>query len=119
MLRLTGTVVPGKKQSRLLGAPTANLAHSATESPDPGVWSCTVMHGPATYKAVACVGMWQLDHRLPSCEVHLLDFDGDLYSAELTVVFHKKLRDLQSFDSLEKLKAQIARDIEQARRSFD
>jgi len=51
-------------------------------------------------------------------EVHLLDFDGDLYTAHLRVNFCHKLRDEAKFDSLEALTAQIRRDVEATRAWF-
>ena len=52
-------------------------------------------------------------------EAHLLDFIGDLYGDELEILFAEKLRDEQKFGSVEELKSQIARDIEQAKSIFD
>ena len=51
-------------------------------------------------------------------EVHLLDFAADLYGCDLDVAFVKRLRDEWTFDSVDALKAQIARDIEMARASL-
>jgi riboflavin kinase / FMN adenylyltransferase len=51
-------------------------------------------------------------------EAHLLNFAGDLYGRELEIVFGEKLRDERKFASLEELKAQIARDIEEAGKRF-
>jgi riboflavin kinase/FMN adenylyltransferase len=48
-------------------------------------------------------------------EVHLLDFDGELYGKELEVIFTEKLRDEKKFGSLTELKEQIAQDISKAR----
>ena len=49
-------------------------------------------------------------------EVHLLDFEGDLYEQELEVAFAEFIRGEQKFGNLEELKAQITRDKESARR---
>jgi riboflavin kinase/FMN adenylyltransferase len=55
----------------------------------------------------------------PRVEVHLLDFPGgDLYGQEMEITFAAKLRDEQKFGSLEELKAQIARDIHEAKGKF-
>jgi riboflavin kinase/FMN adenylyltransferase len=53
-----------------------------------------------------------------SVEAHLLDFAGDLYGQELEIEIGEKLRDEQKFGSLEELKAQIARDIAEAKQRF-
>ncbi|HWF18826.1 MAG TPA: riboflavin kinase, partial [Verrucomicrobiae bacterium] len=51
-------------------------------------------------------------------EAHLLDFTGDLYGQEMEIIFLEKLRDEMKFSSLDALKAQITRDIAEARRRF-
>jgi riboflavin kinase/FMN adenylyltransferase len=51
-------------------------------------------------------------------EVHLLDFQGDLYGQELEITFGEKLRDEQKFASLAELREQIARDVDSARARF-
>ena len=51
-------------------------------------------------------------------EVHLLDFDADLYGAELEIIFSERLRDEQKFASVDELRQQIARDIAEARKRF-
>jgi riboflavin kinase/FMN adenylyltransferase len=56
---------------------------------------------------------------LPLLEVHLFDWDGDLYGAHLRVRFLKKLRDEKKFDGIEALKEAIARDAREAREYFD
>jgi len=48
-------------------------------------------------------------------EVHVLDFEGDLYGREMTIRFIKRLRDERRFDSADALVAQLARDVEQVR----
>ena len=51
-------------------------------------------------------------------EVHLFDFDSDIYGQRLTVTFRHKIRDEQKFDSIELLRAQIDRDCGAARAYF-
>ena len=51
-----------------------------------------------------------------SLEVHLLDFDGDLYGSELEITFVQRLREEKKFAGLDELKAQIARDVAAARK---
>jgi riboflavin kinase/FMN adenylyltransferase len=55
---------------------------------------------------------------LPLLEVHLFDWDGELYGAHLRVRFLKKLREEQKYDGLESLKAAIAGDARDARAYF-
>ena len=54
----------------------------------------------------------------PLLEVHLFDWQGDLYGRHLRVTFLQKLRDEEKYDGLEALRAAIARDAEQARDYF-
>jgi riboflavin kinase/FMN adenylyltransferase len=51
-------------------------------------------------------------------EVHLLDFNENLYGEEMEIVFGEKFRDEKKFSSVEELKAQIARDVERAKVLF-
>ena len=55
----------------------------------------------------------------PVLEVHLLDFEGEIYGARLRVDFLFKLRDEEKFPDLETLKARIGRDVQDARRYFE
>ncbi len=52
-------------------------------------------------------------------EAHLLDFDGDLYGQTISLVFDRRLRDQQAFDSADALTAQLRRDVEETRRTHD
>jgi riboflavin kinase/FMN adenylyltransferase len=59
------------------------------------------------------------DTRIPSLEVHLLDFSEDIYGEAMQVSFIEKLRNEEKFANLDELKKQIALDIEQARTYFN
>ena len=115
--RICGRVAHGDKRGRTIGFPTANIHLHRRVSPVTGVyavWVCGV--GDDALPAVANVGkrptVGGVDSRL---EVHLFDFDGDLYGAHLQVEFWLKLRDEQRFESFNALKEQIARDAAAAR----
>ncbi len=122
-----GEVVPGDHLGRELGFPTANLDLHHELRPPNGVWACrarTVRYAPnriaePALDAVANIGFRPtLGGTRPEAarvEVHLLDFQGDLYGQFIELEFAAFLRDEQRFPSLEALKAQIARDIEKAR----
>jgi riboflavin kinase / FMN adenylyltransferase len=71
-------------------------------------------------RGVASVGRRPTVNPLPAplLEVHLLDWDGELYGKRLRVRFLRKLRDEAKFDGLPALRAAIARDAEQAREYF-
>jgi len=114
---LTGRVLHGQKLGRQLGAPTANIQLKRRSTPLSGVFTVSAEIGGQIYPGVANIGMRptvESDGR-PHLEVHLPDFQGDLYGRLLCVTFHKKLRDEQRFASLEALKAAIEADIAAAR----
>lgn len=113
-MMVTGTVVHGKGEGKKIGYPTANVAYAGV-SLYYGVFYCTVRRGEEQIKGLAVVGMWAQENDLPSLEVHLLDFSGDLYDQKLEVDVGEKLRDLKKFDSAEVLVAQIKKDVEDAR----
>lgn len=119
---ISGKVMEGDKLGRKLNAPTANLDVAGLVLPPNGVYAVHAEVKSRWYRAVANLGLRPtLNNPTPQqrFEVHLVNFDGDLYGAELEVTFAAKLRDEQKFPSLDDLKAQIARDIEAARRIFE
>ena len=107
----------GQRLGRTIGFPTANLPLRRRVSPVSGVYAVSVRRASGTVlQGVANVG------RRPTVngsgerlEVHLFDFEGDLYGEALEVCFLAHLRPEQRFDGLDALKAQIARDAEAAR----
>lgn len=119
MVPIRGKVVTGKRQARGVGYPTANLEYAYDEAPESGVWTCRVEHEGKLKEGLAVIGMWKLENELPSLEVHLLDFAGDLYDQPLAVALMTKLRDLEKFDSIDELVAQIEKDVEAARAEFE
>jgi len=86
-----------------------------------GVYAVSVEGvGPRPLPGAASIGVRPTvsDAGRATLEVHLLDFDSDLYTAHLRVNFLHKLRDEAKFDSLEALTAQIACDVEATRAWF-
>lgn len=117
--RLKGRVVHGDERGRLLGFPTANLEQILEAQPGDGVYSVEVrLPNGAVVHGVANVGGRPTVGRPPSVEVHLLDFEGDLYGLELEVDFLERLREVRRFDSVEALISQIGEDAAEARRRF-
>jgi riboflavin kinase/FMN adenylyltransferase len=117
---LSGTVVQGAQRGRTIGVPTANLGGVTEALPPYGVYAVLVDRvrdgkSEAVGIGVANVGLRPTVHAGFSVEVHLLDFSQDLYGESLRVHLVSRLRDEQKFAGLPELKAQIARDIEQAR----
>lgn len=111
----------GDGRGRDLGFPTANMSLYGYLQPAFGIYAAraTILENekPAgTYDGVASLGirpMFRTD--APLLEVHLFDFSGDLYGKHLAVELISYLRPEQKFDSMEALKAQMARDREAAR----
>jgi riboflavin kinase/FMN adenylyltransferase len=121
---ISGRVVHGAKLGRQIGVPTANLALAGMPSPLTGVFCVSVCwesgKGQMKVNGVANLGQKPTVNGLqPSLEVHLLDFDQDLYGQHLEVQFLQKLRPVQKFADLEQLKQQIHLDIAQARAYFN
>ncbi len=117
-----GEVVHGKHLGKQLGFPTANVAVENEELPPSGVYAVKVQGsgfrvqenncGVANLGLRPTVEVGATDRAL---EVHLLDFDGDLYGSEMEIVFIQHLREEIKFAGLDELKARIARDVEAAR----
>lgn len=114
---ISGKVVHGAQRGRTIGFPTANV-HMRHERPAlTGVYAVKLdgLH------AVANLGVRPTIAGIPklSLEVHVLDFNGDLYDKHVHVEFFHKIRDEIKFDGLDALKVQIAKDVAVARKFFD
>ncbi|MBS1188303.1 MAG: bifunctional riboflavin kinase/FAD synthetase [Rhodocyclaceae bacterium] len=117
---IDGRVVHGDQIGRQLGFRTANIRIKHNPLPMTGVFAVEVGGlGPRPLPGVANLGIRPtLGGTRPLLEVHLFDFDRDIYGAHLSVRFVHKLRDEQKFSSFDALKAQIAQDAEAARAYF-
>jgi riboflavin kinase/FMN adenylyltransferase len=115
--RMMGRVAPGRRLGRQLGFPTANLRLMRRKSPVWGiaaVWTYGI--GSRALPGVASLGTRPtVNGTEPLLEVHLFDFDGDLYGRAIEVEFVAKLRDEVKFDSLDAMKVQMQVDARQAR----
>jgi riboflavin kinase/FMN adenylyltransferase len=123
---LLGRVVHGDARGRQLGFPTANLNPLHELHPPPGVYACRASRLERASDRGSAPRLEAVTHIGPRptvdgeagetrVEVHLLDFEGDLYGAHLEVEFVAQLRGPQRFPDLEALKAQIGRDVAAAR----
>ena len=110
---ISGVVEHGNAIGATLGFPTANIRlNSAKQLPASGVYSVEAQVNGVEYKALANIGTNPtVGNDYLSLEVHLLDFQGDLYDQSLTISFLSFLREEKKFNSLEELKKQIALDI--------
>ncbi len=115
--QLRGTVVPGDQRGRTLGFPTANLRLETELLPAHGVYAArVVVDGAAPRSAVMNLGTRPtVDGLRVVPEVHVLDFDGDLYGREIEVALVSRLREERRFPSLDALVAQIRADADAAR----
>lgn len=117
---LSGRVAHGAKRGRIIGFPTANIYLHRKAVPIAGVY-VVKMHGitRAALPGVANVGTRPTVGGTRSLlEVHLFDFNQDIYGRHVEVEFIKKLRDERKYDSFELLKEQIFKDAAQARKFF-
>lgn len=111
---ITGAVVHGRGVGHSLGFPTANIDLSQTRKmlPLEGVYAVRISNcmGMANLGPIPTFGVDK-----PLLEVHLLDFDGDLYGQNVTVEFIRRLRDIVHFDSTEALQSQLKIDLKHCR----
>lgn len=115
---LEGPVVAGQSRGRTLGFPTANVQTANELLPATGVYAVRVrLAGEHSWRpAVANIGVKPtFGGSELSVEIHLLDFQGDLYGRELRVQFLERLRAEQRFGSVAELVEQIRRDTQAAR----
>ena len=118
--RIEGPVIHGEKRGRTLGYPTANLALDGLHLPAFGVYAVTadVLDGPhrGSYDGAASLGTRPMfGENRPNLETYLLDFEGDLYGARLSVGLIEFLRPEATFPSLDAFLAQMAEDCARAR----
>jgi riboflavin kinase/FMN adenylyltransferase len=115
---ILGTVKAGEQLGRKLGFPTANLSAHSEQFPPNGVYVTEARLTGALYRGVANLGYRPTvtegkPERL--LELHLFDLNKDIYGEEVEVRFLRYLRPEQKFENIDALKAQIARDVEEAR----
>ncbi len=121
---ISGKVVHGDKLARELGYPTANIHMLHERPPLMGIYAVKLAglgEGAASdLPGVASLGVRPTvkQNGRPTLEVHVFDFNGNLYGRHVRVKFLHKIRDEMKFDSLETLKYWIAKDAEQARAYF-
>ena len=112
---LSGRVIEGKQLGRQLGFPTANIETMEDHKlvPGDGVYAVYVKTGGMIYKGMLNIGMrptvnYNADHR--SIEVHIFDFDSDIYNSEITLYFVSRVRNEQKFVGIVELREQLVQD---------
>lgn len=115
-----GAVVKGDQRGRTIGFPTANLRAEPVLPPSDGVYAVVARQLDAEGDGENLLGVANLGTRPTfeagrSVEVHLFDFDRDIYGASLRVGFIDRVRGEQRFSGIDELRAQIQRDCDRAR----
>ena len=118
--RMCGRVAHGDKRGRSIGFPTANIFLHRKATPVQGVYAVEMFGlNDEPVQGVANVGNRPtVDGTRSLLEVHLFDFDQDIYGRHVHVDFLRKIRDERRFESFEALKAQIQHDAASARAFF-
>lgn len=117
---MSGIVIHGDKRGRDIGYPTANIQVTRRVSPLQGIFAVEVAGiTDQPLPAVCSIGIRPtVNYRGFLIEVHLLDFNADLYGKRLEVIWLKKLRDETRFDSVAAMVEQIEKDEADARDYF-
>ena len=119
---LCGRVVQGEGIGRSLGFPTANILvdEPLKMVPANGVYEVAVQVGERNCKGVMNIGVRPTvgENLMRTLEVHLLDFEGNLYGADIKVELLRRLRGEHVFDNFEALRFQIEVDVARVRRGI-
>ncbi|MBI4079950.1 riboflavin kinase [Candidatus Kaiserbacteria bacterium] len=111
MTTYKGVVQKGTKRAAALGFPTVNTPLDDKEVS--GIYAARVTVDDKLYNAAAFA-----DQTRNVLEAHILDADLELYGKEITIELHKKIRESESFDDDNALRAAIAGDIQKVRAYF-
>ena len=118
---LTGEVVVGDQRGRTLGFPTANVKTDGQMMlPGDGIYATWTVIDGVRYPSATSVGVrptFGLTERL--VEVHVMDFNSDIYGRQLCVEFVAKVRDQETFATVEELIDQIQQDVVDSRAVLD
>lgn len=114
---LTGQVIQGEERGKKIGFPTANLKiDEGILIPQVGVYAAKAIYATNTYNCVINVGRKPTfhDEHPITIEVHIMDFDKNIYNESLTITFLDKIRDEKKFNNIEELVNQISQDRDKA-----
>ncbi|MDD5391333.1 MAG: bifunctional riboflavin kinase/FAD synthetase [Gallionellaceae bacterium] len=118
---ISGRVEHGESLGHKIGFPTANIQLKHNRPPLWGIFAVEVEGlGDQPLQGAASLGVRPtvMNNGLPTLEVHLFNFDRQIYNRHVRVDFLHKLRDEMKFPDLETLTAQIAADVDNAKRYF-
>ncbi|GAB3794861.1 riboflavin biosynthesis protein RibF [Virgibacillus kimchii] len=121
-LSVTGIVVKGDQRGRTIGYPTANLKiHPDTIMPKPGVYAVKALHKQKVYEGMANLGVkptFTTGEEQPSLEVHLFDYNEDIYGEELVIEWYQFMRNEVKFNGVDELVRQLEKDERETRHYF-
>ncbi len=116
---LSGTVVRGKELGRTIGFPTANIQIETVYKliSNPGVYACRIEWNGQNFDGMGNIGYRPtIQPGELTTEVHIFDFDQNLYGQEITIRFVDRIRDEIKFDSVAALREQLVHDKVTARK---
>ncbi|MDF2608424.1 MAG: riboflavin biosynthesis protein RibF [Bacillales bacterium] len=120
--KIIGKVIHGEKRGRSIGYPTANiLPNDNYVVPKTGVYIVKIVVNSITYNGVCNVGLrptFHLNQLKPNIEVHILDFNEEIYGKYVEVIWYKKIRDEKKFNSINELILQLDIDSNIAKSYF-
>ena len=118
--QIRGVVTPGHNRGgKLLGFPTANIILHDELCPKNGVYAVTIDCMEKKYHGVANIGYSPtFDDGVFSVEVHILDFNENIYGQKIRVNFVQRIRDEIKFSDITELSDAIRKDIEKARKTL-
>ncbi len=120
--RLSGLVVRGVQKGSEIGIPTVNIElFDRPEDIEFGIYACSIKINDTFYNGVVHYGSKSIgtdDKDKIFCEVHVFNFNEDVYGLEVSVNLLKKIRDVRQFESDKDLVKQIKKDISEANKYF-
>ena len=115
----SGKVVFGNRLGRTIGIPTANIWVPKSNLPIRGVFAVKALIKGETFNGIANMGVRPtVGGTSPVLEIHIFDFNEEIYGNRIEVEFFKKIRNEQKFENLDKLKEQINFDIKETKICF-
>ena len=115
----SGKVVFGNKVGRTIGVPTANIWVPKSNLPIKGVYAVKALVKGETFNGIANMGVRPtVGGTSPVLEIHIFDFNEEIYGCRIEVEFYQKIRNEKKFENLDKLKEQINLDIAETRKYF-
>ncbi len=119
---IEGEVFHGNQIGRILGMPTVNMELPGKKLVPPnGVYFSQTMVGSKKYNSITNIGYRPTIHeaeKILGAETHIYNFDKDIYGENVRVMFCEYVRPEKEFSSLEHLKAQIRKDMQQGKEYF-